>query len=348
LDREDPMNVPDESAILAGPAALARPPITEAASPAGRALHQHQRQLTARFSRRLGRSEAEDLASEAVARGLGHPAPDGRQAPWLERIFRNLVTDRGRRQLRRGGGELPLLGEPAFDAAGPEETLLMSERARALTGALLHMPPALREAVLDRFYQDRDYEEMAAAHGITVTTARTRVHRALAWLRAALSGLGVVLPAGFGGGAPSVAAALAVLVLAPTLTAVPRASERQASPVTIAQARRSDRLSESSPEGARPSHQAEATGPAAATPTATPALTRRAPPAAAPANPAADEAAAASVVQRFDFDSDEVDGEIHRPGIILLTGDPARVKMGSLIEIPASFAPSMTKMIEDM
>lgn len=43
-------------------------------------LTQHRR-LTARWARRLGRSEAEDVASETLTRILRQPSPDGRQAP---------------------------------------------------------------------------------------------------------------------------------------------------------------------------------------------------------------------------------------------------------------------------
>jgi DNA-directed RNA polymerase specialized sigma24 family protein len=54
----------------------------------GFALFHHQRQLAARLAGRMGLGEAEDLASEAVARSLARPAPDGRAEPWLETILR--------------------------------------------------------------------------------------------------------------------------------------------------------------------------------------------------------------------------------------------------------------------
>ena len=84
------------------------------------------------------------------------------------------------------------------------------------------------------------------------------------------------------------------------------------------------------------------------------------PPAAAPANrdpsagadragnAGADDDGAPVAVRRLAFDEDEVTGDLKRPGSALVTGDPGRESFESLIEIPASFEPSMTKMIEDM
>jgi RNA polymerase sigma factor (sigma-70 family) len=137
----------------------------------GTALLQHHRDLTARLSRRIGRSEAEDLASEAVARGLGRPAPDGRQAPWIERICHNLLVDRLRRRFRReaigaipeggGAGEATAVVLSAAAAAGhgdgggasPEEALLAHERRQALAKALPEIPDELRQAVVARFFE---------------------------------------------------------------------------------------------------------------------------------------------------------------------------------------------------
>jgi RNA polymerase sigma factor (sigma-70 family) len=146
----------------------------------GLALLRHQRRLSARWAARLGRSEAEDLASEAIARGLARPSPDGRTEPWIESIFHHLVVDAGRRRDRRGGPAADVTG-PAVEAlpslapgANPEEALLARERARAVGDALPTMPAELREAVVARFYEERDYDEMAAATGITPTRARLR------------------------------------------------------------------------------------------------------------------------------------------------------------------------------
>src|SRR5262245_22518273 len=94
------------------------PPTTE--------LIQDHRTLTRRYAGRLGRADAEDLASEALARVLHSPPPDGRRAPWLERVLRNLVADRWRRASTRA--ERLRLAVAPPPAATPEERLLEAER----------------------------------------------------------------------------------------------------------------------------------------------------------------------------------------------------------------------------
>jgi len=308
------------------------------------ALFRHHRQLTARLAGRLGTGEAEDLASEAVARSLARPAPDGRQAPWLETIFRHLLADRSRRWGRRGQAA-PLASEGRGGArtiATPEELVLAAERARAVAAALPAMPAELRDAVEARFFAEQDYDEIAARRGITRTTARTRVHRGLARLRQALAGMRALLPAGSGGpalGALAPAVAVAVLAIAPGMSVMP-VDGAPAAVVSPAGERGRG------PRGASPRLIADDDGavPRVAAPPAHTATTLRHAKAATTA--AEDDAPVA--VRHMDFDEDEVEGELQRPGMILIDGDPRERRMGSLIEIPRSFEPSMTKMIEDL
>lgn len=288
----------------------------------GFALFHHQRQLAARLAGRLGAGEAEDLASEAVARSLARPAPDGRQEPWLETIFRNLLADRGRRWARQPVA----LTDGAAGVETPEELVLAAERARAIAAALPAMPSELREAVEARFFAEQDYDEMAAGRGITPTTARTRVHRALARLRRTLAGVRAMLPAG----APLAPAALvALLVVAP----LPAAPTDVAPPASVARA----------PERGQRRAIAFEDGAVAARPALpAPASVRHAKPA-----PAVEDDAPAAV-KHIDFEEDQVEGDLQQPGIFLIDGDPRERRMGSLIEIPRSFEPSMAKMIEDL
>ena len=295
----------------------------------GYALFDHQRRLAARLAGRVGAGEAEDLASEAVARSLARPAPDGRQAPWLETIFRNLLADRGRRWGRRAA---------AADCAGsvqtPEDLVLAAERARAVTRALPAMPPDLREALEARFFAELDYHQMAAGRGITPTTARTRVHRGLARLRRVLAGVRAMFPAGPGApvvGTLAPAVMVALLVAAPPVATAP-ANDAPSPPAL--------RTSEQGPQRSVASNDRPATAPSR--PPTEHATVRRA----KPAPLRQDDAPAA--VERMDFDEDQVEGDLQRPGIMLIDGDPRERRVGSLIEIPRSFEPSMTKMIEDL
>jgi len=285
---------------------------------------------------RVGAGEAEDLASEAVARSLARPAPDGRQAPWLETIFRNLLADRARGWARRGQPVSGTIFRDAVTAETPEDLVLAAERARAVAAALPAMPVELREAVEARFFAEQDYDEMAAGRGITPTTARTRVHRGLERLRRTLAGVRALWPAGPGApmlGALAPAALVALLVVAPTLPAAPPADDG-------APAIRPVRPHPRSAGRAVAKDDAPAARPAPPGPNTN---ARRAK---APARVVADDAPAA--VKRLDFEEDEVEGELQQPGIILIDGDPRQRRLGSLIEIPRSFEPSMTKMIEDL
>jgi RNA polymerase sigma factor (sigma-70 family) len=341
----------------------------------GTALLQHHRDLTARLSRRIGRSEAEDLASEAVARGLGRPAPDGRQAPWIERICHNLFVDSLRRRFRREAVEAVPEGRNAGEAtavvlgaaatagdgggASPEEALLAHERRQALAKALPEMPDELRQAVVARFFEDRDYAEMAAACGITTTTARTRVHRALASLRQRLGGLRSLLPLPLGGASAKTGAAagagtgtmgtsmsglaavvpvmVTALVAAPMLFPAARADGWAAAgqPIVLAQAETQPRRTVRT----APAIPREATPPAA--------VERRRPEAAKAAPEESSGYRAPPAVQRIDYGDDEIVGDIARPD-----GEPdfvdVRAKHESLIEIPRTFAPSIAKMVEDL
>ena len=49
----------------------------------------------------------------------------------------------------------------------------------------------------------------------------------------------------------------------------------------------------------------------------------------------------------FDFEDDDVEGEIRRPDEELVPGGPAPAKLHSLIEIPENFVAQFEKMIED-
>ena len=313
------------------------------------ALFRHHRQLTARLAGRLGAGEAEDLASEAVARSLARPAPDGRQEPWLETIFRHLLADRSRRWGRRGQ-PAPLAGDGgpgggAETIATPEELVLAAERARAVADALPAMPAELREAVEARFFADQDYDEIAACRGITRTTARTRVHRGLARLRQALAGVRALLPLVPGGpvmGALAPAVAVAVLAIVPGMAVTPVMPADGAPAAGVHPARERESMERRGVP--RLIADGDAAGPRVAAPPAHTATTLRH---AKPAPTTAEDDAPAAV-RHMDFEEDEVDGTLQQPGMILIDGDPRERRMGSLIEIPRSFEPSMAKMIEDL
>jgi len=320
----------------------------------GLALLRHQRRLTSRFARRLGESDAEDLASEAIARGLARPAPDGRQEPWIETIFRNLLADTHRRRGRAGRTDA-LVDEPVDREGSPEDVLLRREQRRAVASALPAIPTELRQALVARFYDDQDYQRMAATNGISVTTARTRVWRALAYLRRSLETLRAWWPVALGSGTPLSAAwlpaaAVAVLAIGPAID-VGAARGTGGAIISDGESRTTPPMRPASPRpvlrlAAAPRKREPATSQSPAPPPArAPAPAQAAKPVDDSAQPDGGEKPVA--VKQYDFEDDQVEGEMQQPGFIFVTGNPREAKLGSLIEIPRSFWPSMVKMVED-
>ena len=290
--------------------------------PQARALLEHHRSLTDRYAPRLGRSVAEDLASEALVRSLRRPAPDGRVGPWLERIFRNLVADHWRRRARTAA---QLRRTPAPPPSGnPEQALLGREAEHLLRGALSAVPAELRQAVDLRYADERGYAELAARQGVSRGAARTRVHRGLARLRRALAGLRALVPL------PWLRAAQPLAMLLPATLALVTATAP--APPWSAPARVQAQAGGPRPAVQPPAPPVPAPGPAPG-PAAAP---RRAPARPAPA------------VQRYAFEADEVEGDFEWPEEIDVPGRPAGARQPSLIEIPRSFGVPMVKTIEDL
>lgn len=314
-------------------------------------LDQHRR-LTSRLARRYGRFEAEDLASEALVRSLRRPAPDGARQPWLERILRNLVVDRARRSSRDAAQSVALYSAAAGECgATPEDQLLQAERCRAVQRALPTMPSGLRDAVVGRFYEDHDYDTVAAARGISPATARTRVHRALASLRLSLGRLRAAIPwpqlAGVHGSATTalLPAALSAALIVPSLVPGPSPSlGPKVEAVRVADASPAPRRR---PPASEPTTRSEA---ARVPPTTMPVkVTRAVPPRTGreqPLETTGRPEGQPAAVTKYDFENDEVEGTLAGPDSIDVFGTPV-VKHASLIEIRREFVGEIAKMLEE-
>jgi hypothetical protein len=231
--------------------------------------------------------------------------------------------------------------EVEAQAGTPEDDLLRREQVDRLRRALGAVPPALREAVVARVLEGEEYEAVAARQGVPPATARTRVHRGLAWLRRLLEGArglvpvvpsfttastAVVAPAVFAlamasppGGA--VIAETAVVAPTPAVAGAPAA----AGALLVARAQ-DDRLPAKEPRRGVAPRPSRGGSPPAASKAASP------PPA----------------VERFDYADDEVEGSLERPGEELLQAGPRRVRPPSLLEIPSSFVAAIVKMAEEL
>jgi RNA polymerase sigma factor (sigma-70 family) len=153
--------------------------------------------LVHRFiARRVGKALAEDLAAEVFAtayrRRAAYRAERGSLRSWLYGIANNIVREHWRRELqlleldarvwRESAG--PLAAAQFSDAA--DERVIAAALAPRIAGALAALNREQREVLLLHAWADLSHEEIAAALGIAPGTARSRLWRARAALRAHL------------------------------------------------------------------------------------------------------------------------------------------------------------------
>jgi RNA polymerase sigma-70 factor (ECF subfamily) len=286
-----------------------------------RKLWSEAREIAGRHGRGDGDDLAQDLIVAALERGAGVENPGA----WMERVGRNAAIDRWRVQRRRDElvGEI----EPPSAPIDPEAALLGRERRGLVRRALAALPRPQRRAALARFHAELPYEQVAVRVGAPAITARTRVHRALASLRARLGALRAMFV--FPG------AQMTVLGLVVMGAAVPG--------LTPARALSIDEMSTVAPRGgrhfARTRVMAAGSRAPAGTPQRTPApriVVSPAPPTDAPPLP-----------QRMVFGEDLVEGSVLGPEEEIIQMIP-RVEEPSLIELRQHFVPEMLKTLEDL
>ena len=148
------------------------------------------------IARRVGMALAEDLAAEVFAiayrRRAAYQPERGSLRAWLYGIAANVVRGhwRDEQQLfeldaRIARDSLGLLHAVQFaDAA--DERVIAATLAPRIAGALAALNRDQREVLLLHAWADLSHEEIAAALGIAQGTARSRLSRARAALRALL------------------------------------------------------------------------------------------------------------------------------------------------------------------
>ncbi|GAB7004017.1 SigE family RNA polymerase sigma factor [Nocardioides sp. AN3] len=125
-------------------------------------------------------TEAEDAVQAALERALSRwdritraEDPDA----YVRRMVVNAHVSLWRRAARH---ESPVALVSLSEGTDPAEQVTTSQAVRRVCAGL---PPRQRVAVALRFYEDRDYAEIAAVLGCSEATARSYVHRALQVLR---------------------------------------------------------------------------------------------------------------------------------------------------------------------
>ena len=105
---------------------------------------------------------------------------------WLFAILRNVVIDLSRRRAARiGPAQLP--EEPVDEVEEPLEQALLSWQVEE---GLRRIGPQHREILVQAYYRERPYAELAHEFGIPEGTVKSRVYYGLRALRNALEELG--------------------------------------------------------------------------------------------------------------------------------------------------------------
>jgi RNA polymerase sigma-70 factor (ECF subfamily) len=266
--------------------------------------------------------EGEDLAQDLAVAALEEAGAARHPAAWLERVGRNASIDRWRVEARRA--ELAPEIQPPAAPPDPETALLGRERRGMVRRALAALPRSQRRAALARFHADLPYDEVAARVGAPPITARTRVHRALASLRARLGALRTMF---FFPGVQL--SALGAVFMAATSPGLPSAHALTVDEMTLKAPRGGGHF-------ARTRIIAESLIPLAPPKRPVPKIVTS--PAPAPDDP--------PPPQRMVFGEDFVEGNVVGPeGERLTLVRPA--PQPSLIEIRREFIPEMVKSLED-
>lgn len=132
------------------------------------------------------RADAEDLVQNTVANALAARAsfePGTNLGAWLYRILRNrFISDHRRRRETVDIEDVP--GEAFARPGGQEDSLALRELRRELA----RLPADQRAALVMVSVQGMSYEEVAAAMGCAIGTAKCRVFRGRRTLEARLLG----------------------------------------------------------------------------------------------------------------------------------------------------------------
>ena len=148
------------------------------------------------------RDLAEDVVQEALVKaytGIARFRGDARFSTWVFRIVHNACTDAVRYRARRphvplaqpSGDDEPGERELVEPAPGPDAVALERLASQVILDAIADLPHDQRVLVVLRDVQGYAYEEVAAMSGEPLGTVKSRLHRARAALRTALTSRGV-------------------------------------------------------------------------------------------------------------------------------------------------------------
>ena len=129
-------------------------------------------------------AEAEDAAQETFLRAytrLSRYDPERSFKTWLFSVAAHHCIDRLRkRRFTFLSVDEPLPPHPALrdPAIGPEQAVLRGERSTHIQRLLARLTPEDRAVVVMRYWYDLSYEDISHSTGSTVSSVKSRLHRA--------------------------------------------------------------------------------------------------------------------------------------------------------------------------
>jgi RNA polymerase sigma-70 factor (ECF subfamily) len=158
-------------------------------------VREHRDSLLAHAKRKLNcDASAEDALQETLVRAYkALPKFDGeyRLGPWMHRIMHNVCIDEAVRRRRDGEKTNNFAAQPIArnDAPSVEDELGMHFDGTDLNSALDDLSASHREALVLRFVDELNYDEVAQMSGVSEQNARARVSRARSAMRMAMKGV---------------------------------------------------------------------------------------------------------------------------------------------------------------
>jgi RNA polymerase sigma factor (sigma-70 family) len=134
--------------------------------------------------------DAEDLMMESFAKAFDHIheyRPYYAFSTWIFRIATNTGIDFVRkRRLKTMSLDRPRNGEnaekPAFEypetGANPEELLMVKQKYNMLKHWVLELKPVYRDLIIQRFFEEKSYEEIAEEANVPIGTIKAQIFRA--------------------------------------------------------------------------------------------------------------------------------------------------------------------------
>lgn len=143
----------------------------------------HREKLVAALSRLVRREDAEELANDALIKGLSSVARFRGEAEaytWLHRIALNLAYDLLRDQKRHPEVSMDDDNWIEGDVAGDEGHAPLEQRqmSQCVRDLLATLPPGQREVLVHADIHDQSAAEIARNAGVSAGNAKIRLHRA--------------------------------------------------------------------------------------------------------------------------------------------------------------------------